>query len=357
MQTRNQQTLTPLQRGLLYALAGLYLVLVIFWWTNNRNKPLFGLGAIEGFNRMPPPVAATGPMTWRITSQLGSMAVQHVISPAAVASRIEQLEKIEDGANGSSVYRVSYLSDSTVVYGLLGLPAGNNPRPAVVVCHPSDSPYQTGLHTRDTVKRLAELGVIAFAPDYRGWGPSGGSKGNEVRDVWNALASLRALPGVKLDRIGVIGYSMGGGIAARAAAGDTDLALLVLYYPQMFGSVDELISIQRYGQAEPGQGALRQFLNEADQAQADINEKIYALKMISPIYHLSDLRGRVVLFHGAKDNVVSIRQSEGMEKELKRLGKVVQFERYPELSHAFANSIENPSKAKFEAVIKESLLN
>jgi dienelactone hydrolase len=357
MSTRKSQSLSPLQTGLLIALASLYFVLVVFWWFNNKNKPLFGVGAVEGFGRMNPPVAATAPMTWRLTPMLGSMAVHHVVSPPPASSAIEKLEKLEDGAAGAAVWRVQYLSDSTVVYGILGLPSGGRPSPAVVVCHPSDTPYTTGYHTRDTVKRLAEMGVVAFAPDYRGWGPSSGARGNEVRDVWNALASLRKMPGVRLDRMGLIGFSMGGGIAARAAAGDTDLALLVLYYPQMLGSVDELISIERYGQAEPGQGALQQFLNEAAQAQADLQEKIYALRMISPIYHLRDLRGRVALFHGVKDNVVSVRQSEGLEKELKRLGKPVQFERIPELSHAFANSIENPSKAKFEAVIRESLLN
>jgi dipeptidyl aminopeptidase/acylaminoacyl peptidase len=357
MHTRNPQALTPLQKGLLIALASLYFVLIVLWWFNNKNKPIFEIGAVEGFGRVNPPVAATASMTWRITPQLGSMAVHHVVSPPPAASSIEKLGQIEAGANGATVWRVQYLSDSTVVYGILGVPSGAKPSPAVVVCHPSDTPYTTGLHTLDTVKRLAEMGVIAFAPDYRGWGPSGGARGNEVRDVWNALASLRKMEGVRLDRIGVIGFSMGGGIAARAAVGDTGLALLVLYYPQMFGSVDELVSIERYGQAEPGQGALQQFLNEATQAGADLREKIYALRMISPIYHLRDFGGRVAVFHGVKDNVVSIRQSEGLEKELRRIGKQVQFERYPELSHAFANSIENPSKAKFEAVIRESLLN
>mgnify|MGYP001571860568 FL=1 len=349
-------SLSSSQKMLLMALGALYTILMLLWWMNNRNKPLLGVGSVEGFNRMPPPVAAEAPMTWRFAPSIAQMAVPHVISPAAVATEIKRLEKIGEGANGAVVYRASYLSDSITVYGVLGVPA-KTPAPAVVVCHPSDSPYQTGMHTLDTVKWLAELGILAFAPDYRGWGPSGGTRGTEVRDVYNALATLRADDAnVRDDRIGLIGYSMGGGIAATAAAADTNLALLVLYYPQMRGSVEELQSAVRYGQFEKGSGGIRQLIQEARAAGADASEMEYTLRMISPIYHLREFAGRVALFHSEDDQVVSIRQSEGLVNEYGRLGKPVKIFKYKDLGHAFANSIENKSKADLEAVLKESLL-
>lgn len=347
--------LTPLQKGLLGALAALYLILLIFWVANNMNKPIFGVGAVEGFYRMAQPVAAEAPMTWVYAPGYAPLAVLHEINPQASVSKITVLEKLMSGANGAEVYRASYLSDSVVVYGILGRPAVR-PAPAIVVCHPSDSPYQTGLHTQDSVRFLAELGVIAFAPDYRGWGPSGGARGNEVRDVWNALATLRADPDVNATKIGLLGFSMGGGIAARAVAADTAIALLALYYPQMQGSLDELYGAMEFSQFDPGSQGIRRFIEEGKKAGADERELEYTLRMISPIYHLGGFKGRTALFHGAKDDIVSVRQSEALERELRAAGSTVGLWVYDEASHAFANSIENVSKQQLETVVREALL-
>lgn len=340
---------------LLGALALLYFVLLILWVANNRNTPLLGVGAVEGFGRMPQPTAAIAPMTWVFAPNLAPLAVTHKILPPAVASEITPIERLETAEGGAEVWRASYISDGVVVYGILGRPAAL-PAPAIVVCHPSDTPYQTGLHTRDTVKRLAEIGVYAFAPDYRGWGPSGGARGNEVRDVWNAIAALRASSDVRADKIGLVGYSMGGGIAARAAAADTGLALLALYYPQMYGSVDELLSGIQYGHFEAGSQGVKQFIDQAKSVGADVREMEYALRMISPIYHLNDFPGAVALFHGRNDNIVSVLQSEALERERRAAGKPVEYKAYDGLSHAFANTIENPSKADLERVVRQSLL-
>ena len=335
------------QKIVLGALILVFAVMFILWFSNFfLDKPILGFGEVEFFGRQAAPIAATAPMTWKLVPSLAPMAVAHTIAPPATASKIERLEQIEPG-----LFRVSYLSDSTVVYGLLGVP-DKVPAPALVVCHPSDSPYTTGLHTRDTVKFLASNGVLAFAPDYRGWGPSGGQKGNEVRDVWNALASLRACPEARADRLGLIGFSMGGGVAARAAVADTGLALLILYYPQLLGTVEQLRAALRYGQVEPGSGQVAAVVDAGHRAQADAAEMEYVIRMISPIYHLRDFHGRVALFHGDKDEIVSPGQSDALYKELKAQGKDVSIKNYPELSHAFANSVENPSQADLLEVIK-----
>jgi len=346
--------LTPEKKALLALLAFTYLILIVLWIANNLNKPLFGIGSIEGFNRTPAPVAATAPMTWRFAPGLGHLAVLNVLSSPLSFSQIERLNSISGGPTGTNIYRISYRSDSKTVYGLMGIPA-KTPAPVIVLCHPSDTPYQTGLHTEDTVKFLAGLGVVAFAPDYQGWGNSEGARGDEVRDVLNALAALRRDPAVAKGKEGLIGYSMGGGIAARAAAIDTNINLLVLYYAQMLGSVEELQDGLRYGKFE-SISEIKNFIDEGKKNGADAAELEYTLRMISPIYHLYDFSGRAVIFHGEKDNVVSIRQSQGLESELRRLGKNVELVTYPALSHAFANSIENPSKEKLAEVVKAALL-
>jgi dipeptidyl aminopeptidase/acylaminoacyl peptidase len=85
-------------------------------------------------------------------------------------------------------------------------------------------------------------------------------------------------------------------------------------------------------------------------------EMEYALKMISPIYHLRDFPGRVALFHGDQDEVISVKQSEGLSLEFGRLGRPIDFWREPNLKHAFANSIENPSRDRLAEIVRETLL-
>lgn len=329
--------------------------LFVLWFSNYwLEAPILGIGEVENWGWHYRPVAAEAPMTWRITQGFIPMAVKKRIDPPAIPSAIRRIKAIESSPR-ATLYLAEYLSDSQVVYGVLGVPSGQGPWPGAVVCHPSDDNYTSGFHTQDTIKFLAEMGVYAFSTDYRGWGKSEGGRGNEVRDVWNATASMRADPSVKPEKIALVGYSMGGGIAARAAAADTGVSLLVLYYAQMFGSIDELRAALSYGEIGPGQNGIRQLVSTARSAQCDQREMEYVIRMISPIYHLNRFKGAVAIFHGRQDNVVSMRQSEALYGELRKQGNDVSIKDYP-LSHAFANSIENPSKKDLEAVIQKHLL-
>jgi fermentation-respiration switch protein FrsA (DUF1100 family) len=83
----------------------------------------------------------------------------------------------------------------------------------------------------DQAAVLAREGYGALLFDLRAHGRSQGKQSSwgltEVADVQAALAFLRAQPEVNPDKIGIVGHSMGGAIAIRAAAQLPDIRLVV----------------------------------------------------------------------------------------------------------------------------------
>lgn len=122
--------------------------------------------------------------------------------------------------------QVRFFSERLLLDGELYLPdkleAGER-RPAVVVC----SGY-TGLkqiHPARFSRALAPQGFVCLAFDYRGYGHSEGERGrlvpqDEVEDVRAAVSYLSTLDAVDPDRIGLLGWALGGGVVIAEAAED-----------------------------------------------------------------------------------------------------------------------------------------
>lgn len=95
--------------------------------------------------------------------------------------------------------------------------------PGIVSC----SGYQglKDIHPARFARHLAPQGYACLAFDYRGFGESEGERGrvipqDQVDDTHEALSYLAGRSGVDPERIGLIGWGMGGGIAAQVAALD-----------------------------------------------------------------------------------------------------------------------------------------
>lgn len=104
-------------------------------------------------------------------------------------------------------------------------------RPGIVSC----SGYQglKDIHPARFARHLAPDGYVCLAFDYRGFGDSEGERGrvvpqDQVDDVHNALSFLAGCPGVDPERLGVIGWGMGGGIAVQVAAQDPRVRALAV---------------------------------------------------------------------------------------------------------------------------------
>jgi uncharacterized protein len=130
---------------------------------------------------------------------------------------------------------VSFASDGERVFGTLRRPAGH-PCPAAILVHGFGSFRDELTGFVSLADKLAAVGIASLRLDMRGCGQSG-RRGfmhpmwDWVADVRNTVCFLETLPWIAADRIGVVGMSMGGGIACIAAALDRRLRVVVALAP------------------------------------------------------------------------------------------------------------------------------
>jgi carboxymethylenebutenolidase len=146
---------------------------------------------------------------------------------------------------------VSYQSGDETVQALLYKPAGKGPFPAVIVIH-----EWWGLNdwVKDQASKLADQGYVALAIDlYRGKVATTPDEAHQLmrgvpedrakRDLHAAFKFLADQPNVKQNRIGAIGWCMGGGYALDAALQEPTLAADVINYGHLATDPDALKKI------------------------------------------------------------------------------------------------------------------
>jgi carboxymethylenebutenolidase len=133
-----------------------------------------------------------------------------------------------------SVRNVSYRNGDITIDARLYLPAGAGPHPAVLFVHGRrgwDEPADR------QVRRIAGHGFAVLAPDYHSprfiaaW-PESHDPATE-KDVELGLDFLMTAPGVRGDRVCVVGISRGGYHAVLLAARRSEVACIVTYYGHM----------------------------------------------------------------------------------------------------------------------------
>ena len=124
--------------------------------------------------------------------------------------------------------------------GYLALPDGAGPHPGVVVIHEA---YGLNENIKDIARRFADEGYAALAVDLFGGrnraicmarfmtGMLAGSVNRfGISDLKAALTHLAALPEVDPDRVGAIGFCMGGAFAIAWACTDPRLKAIAPFY-------------------------------------------------------------------------------------------------------------------------------
>jgi carboxymethylenebutenolidase len=133
---------------------------------------------------------------------------------------------------------VSYKSGDETVQGILYTPAGKGPFPALIVIH-----EWWGLNdwVKEQASKLADQGYVALAIDlYRGKVATTPDEAHQImrgvpedrakRDLHAAFEFLASRPDVKKERIGAIGWCMGGGYSLDVALQEPTLAADVINY-------------------------------------------------------------------------------------------------------------------------------
>jgi carboxymethylenebutenolidase len=147
--------------------------------------------------------------------------------------------------------KVSYQSGNETVSGILYLPQGNGPFPALVVIH-----EWWGLNdwVKEQASKLADEGYAALAIDlYRGKVATTPDDAHELmrgvpqdrttQDLLAATSFLRAQKNVDPARVGTIGWCMGGGYALDLAVNDPRLKAAVINYGHLASTAETVKKI------------------------------------------------------------------------------------------------------------------
>lgn len=135
---------------------------------------------------------------------------------------------------------ISYPSGNTQIAAYLALPEGEGPFPGIVVIHEA---FGLNENIKDIARRFADQGYAALAVDlFNGRNHvicmfrfMGGilfdSLNNQgIQDLKAALTYLSAQPQVDSERVGAVGYCMGGSFAIAWACTDDRLKAIAPYY-------------------------------------------------------------------------------------------------------------------------------
>ncbi|HEY6337622.1 MAG TPA: dienelactone hydrolase family protein [Candidatus Sulfotelmatobacter sp.] len=185
---------------------------------------------------------------------------------------------------------VSYKSGDETVQGVLYTPAAKGPFPAIIVIH-----EWWGLNdwVKDQASKLADEGYVALAIDlYRGKVATTPDMAHEImrgvpedrakRDLHAAFVFLQSQPNVRKDRIGAIGWCMGGGYSLDVALQEPTLAADVINYGHLATDTDALKKINApilglFGGQDRGitPDDVKKFGATLDQLGKKIDVKIY----------------------------------------------------------------------------------
>lgn len=122
--------------------------------------------------------------------------------------------------------------------GIITLPEGEGPFPAVVVCHPH--PLYGGNMDNNVVlavcQALVAESMVTLRFNFRGVGNSEGKFGQGVDEQQDAIAAISCLDGMKevdLGKIGLAGYSFGATVALSTAPKDERVQAVVAISPPL----------------------------------------------------------------------------------------------------------------------------
>jgi carboxymethylenebutenolidase len=180
---------------------------------------------------------------------------------------------------------ITLKSGDEEIKGFLAEPDGKGPFPAVVVIQ-----EWWGLNDwiKENAKRLAEQGYVALAPDlYRGKVTDNPSEASQLlrglpqdralRDLKAAATTLAGRDNVRKDRIGAIGWCMGGGLALQLALNDDRITACVICYGRVLSDPGMLKPLNAavlgiFGQDDRGIPA--QGVRDFEQALKKIGKKV-----------------------------------------------------------------------------------
>lgn len=213
-----------------------------------------------------------------------------------------------------STERVEIPVEGARMGGHLALPEGEGPHPAVIVWMEI---FGVNAHIREVTDRLAGEGYAAVAPDFfhrtapglelgygdddmqKGFLPYGQLQADQmIADARATIAWLRAREEVRGERIGCMGFCVGGHMTYLTAC-ETDVAAAASFYG------GGIAAPEGFGGAE------------------------------STLGRTAKIRGRILCLFGEKDDYIPLDQAEAIKAELAKHEIRSESKIYPGVGHGF----------------------
>jgi carboxymethylenebutenolidase len=193
-------------------------------------------------------------------------------------------------------------------------PSAAGSYPAVIVAMEA---FGLNSHIKRVASRIAELGYIVAAPDFYFRQPNSVvaydnlpealrlmstlSDRAVLADVECVISFLKAQPGVKPDKIGMIGFCMGGRMTFLAACKNPSIKAAVTFYG------GGIASVMRPSERTP----------------------------VAPLEYANELHAPMLLLFGGQDAFIPPEHVERIRERLAALGKTAETVVYPNADHGF----------------------
>lgn len=259
-------------------------------------------------------------------------------------SEITIVKELDRGINYRRYYAY-YLSEELKIYALLTIPEGDAPEggwPAIIFNHGYISPnvYRTTERYIAYVDEIARAGYVVFRIDYRGHdaseGDATGAYGNPGYqiDVLNAVSSIKQLPDVNPDKIGMWGHSMGGYLTLRTMVISKDVKVGVIWAGVVASYIDLLYNWRRTGSFTPSPSSRGVGWRTGWIESFGTPEQNPAFwDSVSATSYLADLSGPLELHHGTEDEDVPLEFSIRLAELARDAGKVADLYTYEGDNH------------------------
>jgi carboxymethylenebutenolidase len=186
--------------------------------------------------------------TQRALAAMGSMAAVNVLLAGCQPIRPEAAQPVveattapaeEESYEGLETGMVEYPDeDGETLMGYLARPTGEEAKPAVLVIQEW---WGLNEHIKEVARRFAEAGYVALAPDlYHGVVVSEPNEARKlvmeldmaeaVKEIQQAITHLLEQDFVGAEKVGIVGFCMGGGLALQTGLVSADLGAVVAFY-------------------------------------------------------------------------------------------------------------------------------
>jgi uncharacterized protein len=243
-------------------------------------------------------------------------------------------------------YYVYYLSGELKLTGIMNVPAGKGPFPVIITAHGHIDPkvYTTGRGLKREQDYLARNGYVVLHPDYRNHNGSDKDPNEDLNlrlgyteDVINAVYAVKNSDFLFIDKdnIGLLGHSMGGGIALNIMVTKPDLVnAFVLFAPT---SIDYRDNFHKWnmGARERDSGEHRHGAQAIIEKYGSPESNPEFWDDLSAKTFIYNVKSPVLLHHGTADQSVPFAWSERLAAAFKERGKELVFYSYPGEKHEF----------------------